>query len=380
MSENKKNIGKQTPDATPKTQGGRLQAATRILVQVLLFLPRNLWRILSYFGTSIRSFSFKSFFEKLRHFSARDAVRGIENAWQSIKNLFEKAQHTYYRLNIMNHDTFEEVGSYKLSLLSFYVAVSSLLVGFTILVFMLIAFTPLKRLMPGYIGSGGTDRLVYDMSVRLDSMERALQYQQTYTENFRRLLTNNVQTEEDFPKSKALALSDTNFNVAPTEAENIIRAGANTGFYDETSGTSAANSSDPKAVKLRAKNQKLEQLFLTSPLDGTISQAYNWGSSHLGIDLTAPKNTPVKAIADGFVISSDWTLATGNTIALQHAGGVVSFYKHNSSLLKKVGEKVKTGEAIAIIGNTGEQSSGPHLHFELWNEGKPVNPQEYIRF
>ena len=92
-----------------------------------------------------------------------------------------------------------------------------------------------------------------------------------------------------------------------------------------------------------------------------------------------PKST-ASTVADGFVIASDWTLETGNTIAIQHDNNVVSFYKHNANLLKKVGDRVKLAEAIAIIGNTGENTSGPHLHFELWKGGKPVNPQEYIRF
>ena len=101
---------------------------------------------------------------------------------------------------------------------------------------------------------------------------------------------------------------------------------------------------------------------------------------HNGLDILAPKNTPIKAVMDGVVILSDWTLETGNTIGIMHDNQVMSFYKHNSSLLKKNGAIVRAGEAIAIIGNTGTLSSGPHLHFELWYKGKPVDPSRYINF
>ena len=101
---------------------------------------------------------------------------------------------------------------------------------------------------------------------------------------------------------------------------------------------------------------------------------------HFGIDILAPKNTPVKAVLDGYVFMSDWTLETGYTLGIQHDNNVVSFYKHNSALLKKIGEFVSAGEALAIIGNSGTLSNGPHLHFELWHNGKPVDPASYVIF
>ena len=124
----------------------------------------------------------------------------------------------------------------------------------------------------------------------------------------------------------------------------------------------------------------LQQQLFIAPISGEGSAPFDLDQHHRGIDILAPKDTPVKAIMDGYVFISDWTLETGNTIGIQHVDGLVSFYKHNSSLLKGQGSFVRAGEAIAIIGNTGTLSDGPHLHFELWHNGVALDPAEYINF
>jgi murein DD-endopeptidase MepM/ murein hydrolase activator NlpD len=124
----------------------------------------------------------------------------------------------------------------------------------------------------------------------------------------------------------------------------------------------------------------LEQLFLVSPIRGEITGAFNPDENHNGVDIIAPKGTAVKAAMDGYVVLSDYTYDTGYTIGLQHQNGVITFYKHNAELLKEVGSFVQSGEAIAIIGNTGHQTTGPHLHFELWSRGLPMNPVDFITF
>ena len=324
-----------------------------------------------------KSNRFSQFFTRLRGISAREIVQGIEGGFERFKKFIEKSRHTFYRLVVLNHDTFEEVGSYKLSLMNLYVAISSLVVGFTILITSIIVFTPIKRYIPGY-GGIGSQRDVFDMVERVDSLERALAAHQTYATNVRKLLMADVEKESDMPREKNVTAKDSNINVDPSDAEMQVRAGGNSPFEgDETKND---KESENKAIKVIGRNDRLESMYLIAPLSGSISKTFSFAEKHYGTDLIAPKNTPVKAVADGFVISSDWTLETGNTIAVQHANNVVSFYKHNAILLKKVGDKVKSGEAIAIIGNTGEQTSGPHLHFELWKDGKSVNSQEYIRF
>lgn len=316
----------------------------------------------------------KNLLERLRHISARGIVQSIENIWQRFRDFLEKTQHTYYRFVVMNNDTFEEVGSYRLSLMNVYVLISSLLVGLTIFGIFLVIFTPLKNLVPGYKGYGN-DRAIFDLTERIDSLERSMRAQESYNSNFRKMLTNGVETEKDFPRDTSQLLKDSLSDIPPSEAEMILRSGSGSGDFDTST---VANGS--KSLSNIRRNERLESMFLIAPISGAINLGFQPDKKHYGVDIIAPKNTAVKAIADGFVISSDWTLETGNTIAIQHANNVVSFYKHNATLLKKTGDRVKSGEAIAIIGNTGEQTTGPHLHFELWKDGKPLNPAEYIRF
>ena len=132
----------------------------------------------------------------------------------------------------------------------------------------------------------------------------------------------------------------------------------------------------PKSGRLTPADYR----FLMPPISGVVSSYFDPEKDHLGVDILAPHDTPVKAIWDGHVIMADWTLETGYTIGIQHSDDMISFYKHNASLLKKNGAFVRAGEAIAIIGNTGKLTSGPHLHFELWLQGKPVDPTNYIDF
>jgi murein DD-endopeptidase MepM/ murein hydrolase activator NlpD len=336
-------------------------------------------------------------FERLKHISARDIVQSIESGWQRFKNLIEKARETFYQIKILNNETFAEVATYRLSVFNFYVFISSLFVGFTALGMMLIAFTPLRKIVPGY-GGYGSERSVFELYERVDSIERAMRAHETYAKNVSRALTDDVEREKDVPKSSGNtpSLSKDSFSVEPSSEEMKIRAGGGSGDEDfdptatattnnSTQTTSTTTNSTPaatenKAIRVGSRNDRLESMFLQTPISGSINFGFSLDKKHYGVDIAAPKNTPIKSVADGFIIAADWTLETGNTIAVQHLNNVVSFYKHNSSNLKKVGDKVKTGEAIAIIGNTGEHTTGPHLHFELWKDGKAVNPVEYIRF
>jgi murein DD-endopeptidase MepM/ murein hydrolase activator NlpD len=330
--------------------------------------------------------------ERLKHLSARDIVNSIEQSWQRFRAFIEKARETFYQIKILNNDTFAEVATYRLSVFNFYVFVSSLFVGFTILGMFLIAFTPLRKVVPGY-GGYGSERSVFELYERVDSIDRAMRAHETYAKNVRRALTDDVEREKDVPKNdaKTPSVPIDSINVDASPEEMRIRAGGGSGDEDIEAPTTASNPQpstpnpqssiqEAKAIRVGSRNDRLESMYLQTPISGTVNFGFSLDKKHYGLDIAAPKNTPIKSVADGFVIAADWTLETGNTIAVQHANNVVSFYKHNSSNLKKVGDKVKTGEAIAIIGNTGEHTTGPHLHFELWKDGKALNPQEYIRF
>ncbi len=124
----------------------------------------------------------------------------------------------------------------------------------------------------------------------------------------------------------------------------------------------------------------LKEVYFFPPIKGLVTATFDPKKDHFGIDIVAKENEPVKVIADGMVIFSSWTLGTGYVVAVQHSDEIISIYKHNSVILKSIGEAIKGGEIISIIGNTGELTTGPHLHFEIWYKGSPLNPQDFISF
>lgn len=295
---------------------------------------------------------------------------------EQIKSWFsrtkERLQNTY-RLVIMNDETFEEVGSYRLTLLNVYVLLSTIIVVTAVLVTITIAYTPLRRYVPGYSGNTTADREIYELSREVSKMEKELSTNRLYTENVRKMLVGDVQTIDEVPKSKDIFSDSTLQEVEQSKEELQLRQEVQL----EEIGNIAKNS---RATNFSPRDVPIEQLFFTTPLSGEISAAFMPDKKHYGVDILAPKNTAIKAAMDGYVVFSDWTQETGLTIAIQHPNNVLTFYKHNSTLLKSVGSFVRAGEAVAIIGNTGELTTGPHLHFELWHKGVPVDPTEYIRF
>lgn len=278
-------------------------------------------------------------------------------------------KHTY-RLVVMNNETFEEVGSYRLTLLNVYIFVSTLLVLLAFLVVLAVAFTPLKRYIPGY-GEGGDNREEVEQLYReVKKMEKQLAAQEKYATNFHRVLVGDVETAEDVIKSDP---GDTVSEVQRSREEEQLRQEMEL----QKVGMAAQRS---RAANFSPREAPLEQMYFNSPVRGEISAGFMPDKNHFGVDVLASKNTAIQAAMDGYIFFSDWTLETGNTIGIQHANNIITFYKHNSALLKKVGNFVKAGEAVAIIGNTGTLSDGPHLHFELWHKGNPVDPTDYIKF
>lgn len=278
-----------------------------------------------------------------------------------------------YRLVVMNDETFQEVGSYKLSLLNVYIFLSTVGVLLSLAVGALIFFTPLKRYVPGY-GSTSNDREIIRLNKQVEEMEKELSAFRTYTDNVRRMLSGDVQTEKDVPKAQASNAADSlaaNPPEIPAVDEDLRREVA----LNEL-GRAAQ---EPRTSNFSPRDVPLEQMFFSPPIKGKISAGFDPDKSHYGTDVVAPQNTAIKSAMDGYVFFSDWTMETGNTIGIQHANNVITFYKHNSALLKKNGSFVKAGEAIAIIGNTGTKTSGPHLHFELWHKGRPVNAVDYVK-
>lgn len=292
------------------------------------------------------------------------------------RSLMEKLRDKY-RLVIMNDDTFEEVTSVKLTPLAVYVGLSTLIVGTAILVTMLIIWTPLKRYIPGY-GDFTRDSEIAELTGKVASLENEIEAHRLYNENFRKLLTGDVadMTEEAVKKQ---GQPDNPADTMPKDVDRIpedekLRSAVATGTFTVDPKTAAA------PLTSITRELPLEQLFFMPPVSGEITAKFDLSKSHFGLDVAAPKNTPVKAASDGSVISAGYTVETGYSIAVQHPNNVVTIYKHNSVLLRREGDNVKAGEAIAIIGNSGENTSGPHIHFELWHKGRAVDPALYINF
>lgn len=294
--------------------------------------------------------------------------KNLKKRWQGIK---KQLRHTY-RLVVMNDETFAEVGSYRLTLLNVYVFVSTMLVLVATLVVLAIVFTPLKKYIPGYAVAGDGKLTIEHLDRKVQGLEKQLEAQRQYSDNFRKILVGDVEKAEDVDKSVTEQL-DTFKEVDISEEELALRE-------DLAKEKIGAATLGPRTASFVPRDIPLEQMYFTPPLNGAISADFKPEDNHLGVDILAPKNTPIKAAMDGFIFFSDWTLETGNTIGIQHNNNAITFYKHNSVLLKKAGNYVKAGEAVAIIGNTGTLSDGPHLHFELWHKGKPVDPKEYINF
>ncbi len=282
-----------------------------------------------------------------------------------------------YRLVVMNDKTLHEVFSYRLNTLAIYTLISSLLMLLFVLFWLLTAFTPLKRFMPGYDDVYKNPEFIA-LYQRISELEEHFNAQQLYTENLRKVLSGEVDSVDMLPEKEKAQWDSLNIKKA-----NSLTAG------DKAQNGSKSEITPEEAPAFRQLKQEgslgqgkttLQKMHLIAPVDGYVSAPFNPIGKHYGVDLVAPRNTPVKAITDGYVFSSDWTLETGNTIGIIHDNNTISFYKHNAANLKKAGTYVRAGEAIAIVGNTGMLSDGPHLHFELWVDGTPVNPADYFVF
>jgi murein DD-endopeptidase MepM/ murein hydrolase activator NlpD len=294
-----------------------------------------------------------------------------------IERSFMDKMRDKYRLVIMNDDTFEEVTSVKLTPLAVYIGVSTLIVGTAILVTMLIIWTPLKRYIPGY-GDFTRDSEIAELTGKVANMANEIEATRRYNENIKNILTGNMESmTEEAVKNQGQPESPA--DTMPKDIDRIpedenLRSAVATGTF----------TADPKAlgapISRFASEIPLEQLFFMPPVSGEITAKFDLSKDHFGIDVAAPKNTAIKAAASGSVISAGYTVETGYSIAVQHPNNVVTIYKHNSVLLRREGDNVKIGEAIAIIGNSGENTSGPHMHFELWHKGRAVDPALYINF
>ncbi len=270
-----------------------------------------------------------------------------------------------YRLVILNESTFEEKISFKLSRLNVFVTGSLfiiILIGFTTL---LIAFTPLREYIPGY-SSTKLKRQATELTYKTDSLVTVLDYTNRYLDNVRLVLKGDIENNDINRDSlfEQFKIDPSTVDLTPIKEDSLLRA--QVALEDK--------------YNLFERSAESGSIVLFSPLSGTISEHYDAEKKHFAVDIVAPRDMPVKAIASGTVVFSEWTADTGYVVILKHENNLLSVYKHNGSLTKTQGDLVRAGEVIASVGNTGEFTTGPHLHFELWNSGAPVNPEDFIDF
>ncbi len=279
------------------------------------------------------------------------------------KQIAKKLLHKY-RLVILNEDTFEERISFKLTRLNVFILTGVSAIILIVLTTILIAFTPLREYIPGY-SSTSLKRNATALVEKTDSLQNALRVNEQYYSSIRQVLSGDIQQLEFNRDSIRDAVFNKEEIYVPISKEDSL-------LRQEVAQEEKYNVFD--------SNEESTALAFFPPVEGTISQEYNVVEKHYAIDIVTEKGAPVKTVADGTVIFSEWTADTGHVLIIQHANNIMTAYKHNASVNKSQGDLVVSGEVIATVGNTGELTTGPHLHFELWSNGYPVNPVNFIDF
>ena len=268
-----------------------------------------------------------------------------------------------YRFVVLNEDTFEERFSFKLNRLNAFIfggVFSVLLIGLTIL---FITLTPLKEYIQGY-SSSEMQKETTDLVYKVDSLNQALSVNDLYIENIQQVLKGEIKRVTFNKDSVLRQFQIDEIDFAPSPVDSVFRE--------------EVEQMDRFSVFQQAK--KSTDIVFSTPIKGQITQQYDDQEKHFAVDIAVDQDTPVKAVADGTVVFRGFTADTGYVIVIEHGQGFTSIYKHNSSIFKEQGELVKSGEVVASAGSTGTFSTGAHLHFELWNDGYPVNPTNYINF
>ncbi len=291
-------------------------------------------------------------------------------SYSSKKKRLAKFKHRCL-ITIRDEATLEKKFSLRLTLLNVVLVVGTTSILLVFITSYIIAFTPLKAYIPGFTDIN-LDKKLKTLVLRTDSLEKTLQAKDEYLINLKKVISgnDNYNSQEAEPPKQSEANKKGNVNLDKSFNDSMFRK-----EYEEADKYNLLAYDEGTNSETSIRNYNF-----FSPLKGMISNHYNLSKEHYGIDIVSKKDEPIKSVLDGIVVFSDWSIKTGYTIALQHQGNLVSVYKHNSVLLKKEGDRIKAGEVIAIIGNSGDLSSGVHLHFELWFNGKPVNPAEYIYF
>lgn len=270
-----------------------------------------------------------------------------------------------YKVVISSEDTFEEKLSFKANKINAFIIMllySIILIAFTISI---VFFTQLREMVPGYSSSDLLNRAIY-LTKKTDSLEQQIALNNKFYKSIEDVLSGNV---DEFISRDELSI-DSNlinpdiFTISPNLQDSILRQ------YVE----------NEDKFNLTNNELVIENKMFFSPIKGEITQSFNFNENHFAIDIAADIGTPVKSVLDGKIIFSEWSLETGYVVVIDHGENIISVYKHNSKILKEQNDFVQAGEVIAYSGNQGNLSTGPHLHFELWKNGTPIDPEPLLNF
>ena len=271
-----------------------------------------------------------------------------------------------YRLTLIEDQTHKRLKAYRFTKLGFLLAAITVTVVVVGSIWAVIALTPLRTTIPGY-PDANTKRLAIQNAISIDSLENVITRWELYSENLSRVLAGQQTISID-----SIIKGNTTRYLRAKSAEELER--------QDSILRATVNAEEQFGVSGTARRElPIEGIHFFCPMKGVVSQGFDM-VLHPATDITAPKGTSVMAVLDGTVISSGWNDETGYSIVIQHEGDIISIYRHNQKLLRKTGDKVGAGTAIALVGSTGSLSTGDHLHFELWYKGAAVDPAKYISF
>jgi len=279
------------------------------------------------------------------------------------KKPFKQRLLNKYRLVVLNESTYEERLSYKLSRLNIFLLVSLTATMIVVSTISLIAFTSIKEYIPGYDSTALRTNAVHNIEV-LDSLVRVIEKNQDYINSIGAVILGETTRLEVQKEVGASRIDISNIEFRTNEEDSLLRK-----LVEQ----------EDKFNVLESASSKVK-FVLINPLFGQVTSRFDYSIKHFGTDIAVPTNSPVKSVANGTVVLAEWTIQTGFVVVIEHPYGLTSVYKHNESGLISQGELVESGQVIALSGNTGELTTGPHLHFELWRDGSPVNAEDYISF
>lgn len=271
-----------------------------------------------------------------------------------------------YRIILLNDSTLGEKISFKLTPVNLLIVSMAIIILMTGLIISLIALTSLREYIPGY-GNLSERKKILELSIRADSIEQVLGSRDLYIKSIINVFDNHIEVKPLRPKKDSNRVYS-NMDNKPSERDLAFRKD-----FEQTK-------NKPTIAVKKTNYFGLEEFVFFTPVDGFITESFDLKENHYGVDVVTKINEMIKTTIDGTVIFSGFSQEDGKIIHIQHANNLISIYKHCSELFKKTGDRVKSGEIIAMVGNTGERSKGPHLHFELWCNGAAINPQDFVVF